>query len=81
MPFWIIQYVYMDANGEAGVSHTRIEASDKEAASKYANDAAPATEFMFTVHAESDEQFLGSTRQQALRLSGHESFESDLEED
>lgn len=71
MPRWIVQYVFPDDDGETRISHLTVEAESKEAAGTKAAEFAPAEEFVFSVHPETDEQFLGNVRQQALAMSGH----------
>ncbi len=70
MPRWTVQYVYLDDTGKTRVSLDTLEAETREDARNLAAERAPAAEFMITVHAESEEQLLGSVRHQALIMAG-----------
>lgn len=71
MPSWIVQYVYEGVEGEAEVSLTRVDAATKEEARDLAAKQAPGKDFVIaSVVPESDEQFLGTVKHQALVMSG-----------
>lgn len=70
MQNWIIQYVYATDKGENGVSIVEIEAENEAEAKKIAELKAVAEEYIFTVHPQSDEQFLGNVKHQANIMSG-----------
>jgi len=67
---WIVQYVYLDADGDTAVSTSRLHAPNRESAMKAAAGKAPAEEFTLTLQAETDDQHLGTVRHRALELSG-----------
>ena len=69
MPRWIIQYVYMDADGKTRVSLDTLAAPTRDEARDRAARGAPADEFLVTVQAESDEQYLGTVRHRAMTLA------------
>ncbi len=66
---WIAHYVYATADGEMLSTMKTIVASSYERAMDAAAQKAPAEEFVVSVHAESEDQFLGSVRHQAANMS------------
>lgn len=70
MQNWVIQYVYATEKGENGVSIVHIQAENEAEAKKIAEEKAIAKEYIFTVHPQSDEQFLGNVKHQANVMSG-----------
>lgn len=66
---WIAHYVFSTEEGEMRTAMKSIVASNYDAAMENAARRAPAEEFIVSVHAESDDQFLGAVRQQAAALS------------
>lgn len=66
---WVAQFVYPDAEGNAQVSLLNITAETREAAQAIAVRHAPAEEFMVSLHPQSEEQFLGQVRMQALNAT------------
>ncbi|MDV7340307.1 hypothetical protein RYZ26_11930 [Terasakiella sp. A23] len=71
MQNWVVQYVYATEKGENGVSIVHIAAEDEAAAKEIAQQKAMAEEYIFTIHPQSDEQFLGSVKHQANLLVGN----------
>ena len=63
---WIACYVYQAGDGKAGVLTKTIRAASMDAARQLALKLAPGEEFMLSMHAESDEQFLGQVRLTAM---------------
>jgi hypothetical protein len=63
---WIACYVYQAGDGKAGVMTKTISAASMDAARQLALKLAPCEEFMLSMHAESDEQFLGQVRLTAM---------------
>ena len=63
---WIACYVYQAGDGKAGVLTKTISAASMDAARQLALKLAPGEEFMLSMHAESDEQFLGQVRLTAM---------------
>ena len=71
MPGWIVQFVFEGPEGETEVSLTRIDAPTKEKAAELAAGMAPGENFVIaSVMPESEDQFLGTVKHQALKLSG-----------
>lgn len=70
MKNWIVQYVYATEKAEQGVSVVHIQAEDYETARQIAIAEAVAEEFIFTIHPQSEDQFLGSVRHQANMIVG-----------
>ena len=71
MPSWIVEFVFEGAEGGTEVSLTRVEAETREEATQLAAAKAPAEEFVIaSVVPESDDQFLGAVKHQAIVLSG-----------
>jgi hypothetical protein len=71
MPSWIVQFVFEGAEGDAEVSLTRVDAETKEEARDLAAKKAPGEDFVIaSVVPESDEQFLGTVKHQAIMMSG-----------
>lgn len=66
---WIAYYVYAAEDGEMRSSMKTIVASSYERAMDVAAKKAPAEEFVVSVHAESEDQFLGAVRHQAANMS------------
>ena len=65
----IAHYVYAAANGEMRSTMKSIVASSCDRAIEEASEKAPAEEFDVSVHAVSEDQFLGSERHQAVNMS------------
>lgn len=80
MQNWVIQYVYATDKGENGVSIVEIKAENETEAKKIAELKAVAEEYIFTVHPQSDEQFLGNVKHQANIMSGKADY-VEIEED
>ncbi len=59
---WIAHYLYQGADGEIRSMTTRLLAASRREAVDRAAEAAPAKDFVVQIHAESDEQFLGTVR-------------------
>lgn len=71
MPSWIVQFVFEGAEGGAEISLTRVDAETKEEARDLAAANAPGEAFVIaSVVPESDEQFLGTVKHQAMVMSG-----------
>tara|TARA_S200000501_G_scaffold348542_1_gene363826 strand:+ start:382 stop:666 length:285 start_codon:yes stop_codon:yes gene_type:complete len=65
----IAHYVYAAADGEMRSTMKSIVAPSYERAIEEASEKAPAEEFDVSVHAEREDQFLGSERHQAADMS------------
>ena len=65
----IANYVYAAADGEMRSTMKSIVASSYQRAIEEASEKAPAEEFDVSVHAEREDQFLGSERHQAADMS------------
>lgn len=70
MKNWIIQYVYATEKDEQGISILEITAKNEEEAKKIAAEKAVAPEYIFTVHEQSDDQYLGMVKNQANIMLG-----------
>lgn len=70
MTRWIVQFVYDGGEGKTQISHPKITVADKEEARELAAKVAPSGEYVFSIHSESDEQFLGAVRHKAMIISG-----------
>lgn len=67
---WRIQFIYQTADGETRITEETVTADSRDAASAIAAKIQPSEECVFSIHAESDEQFLNSVRVQALNRAG-----------
>ena len=67
---WHIQYIYQDGAGDVRMSEEVVVAETREQAAELAVRYRPTTECVFSVHPESDEQFLNAVRTQALGHAG-----------
>lgn len=67
---WIAHYIYATGNGTARTRTRKINADSYEAAVQFAAGNSPAEEFVVSVYPESDEQYLGLVRGDAMRMSG-----------
>ena len=65
----IAHYVYAAADGEMRSTMKSIVASSYDRAIEEVSEKAPAEEFDVSVHAVSEDQFLGSERHQAANMS------------
>lgn len=66
MTTWYAQYIYAEGTGRAAVQILTIHARSRDAALAVAQRSAPAEEFVLSLHPQSDEQFLGRVRLQAM---------------
>ena len=71
MPNWVVQYVFKGSGGETSISVSRVFAATEKEAREFAARIAPFEEFVLSVHPESEDQFLGTVKQQAKILSGY----------
>ena len=67
---WIAHYIFACEDGTARTRTRKINAESYDAAVQYAAGNSPAEEFVVSVYPESDEQFLGLVRGDAMRMSG-----------
>ncbi len=81
MKNWVVQYVYQTDKDENGISILHVQAETLEEAKEIAVQKAAAEEYIFTVHPQSDEQFLGNVRHQANMLVGKGEHGENLIED
>ena len=79
---WIAHYLYQGADGEVRSMTTRLLAASRREAVDLAAQAAPAEDFVVQIHAESDEQFLGTVRGTIAQSLDPKPFDpTDYEED
>ncbi len=71
---WIAHYVYEDTEGVVRTMTTQIGASSRGAAQDIAANAAPAKDFILTIHAQSSDQVLGTVRTEATKHFSPTSF-------
>lgn len=72
MARWQIQYIFLDEDGETRMTNQLTEAPDRDAARDLAQKLAPTKDCVFSVHPESDDQFLGNVRTQAMSQAGRD---------
>lgn len=72
---WLAYYVYPTPSGGAATAERTVRANDEAEARDRAAKMAPAEEFVLTLSPISDDQFLGTVRQRASRLSEDEPFD------
>lgn len=65
---WVASYIYKDAEGAARTGVRLITAKTEQEAHDYAAQNPPSDEFVVSLHPQSDDQLLGSVRQNASRL-------------
>lgn len=70
MATWIAQYVYLEKDGNTGVTTARITADSREEAMKKAAEKAVAADFALSVYLESSDQHLGAIRHRAMEMAG-----------
>ncbi|MEC8135179.1 MAG: hypothetical protein VX107_03365 [Pseudomonadota bacterium] len=66
---WIAHYVFASVDSEMRSAMQSIVAPTYETAMEAAAKLAPSEEFVVSIHEESEDQFLGSVRNQAASLS------------
>jgi len=67
---WIAQYVYLEKDGNTGVTTARITADSREEAMEKAAKSATAADFTLSVYLESSDQHLGAIRHRAMEMTG-----------
>ena len=77
MARWVVQYIYEDKDGSARFLFGKIDAPTLKEAKRLANDRAPVDEFVFSVHPQSDAQFLDQVKSKAMDLAGKTEREID----
>lgn len=70
MPRWRIQFIFQTASGETRITEETVNAENRDGAKAMAIKIQPSEECIFSVHPESDEQFLNSVRMEALGRAG-----------
>ena len=70
LAIWIAQYVYLEKDGNTGITTARITAGSREEAMKKAARTAAVADFALSVHPESSDQHLGSIRHRAMEMAG-----------
>ena len=71
MKNWVVQYVYATESSQQGLSISYIEAETYEDARVIAIEQAGAEEFIFTIHPQSEDQFLGTVKHHANMIAGN----------
>ncbi len=70
MATWIAQYVYLEKDGNTGVTTALITAGSREEAMRKAARTAAVADFALSVYLESSDQHLGSIRHRAMEMAG-----------
>lgn len=80
MKNWVIQYVYATDKTEQGVSISVVEAETYEDARDLAIKKAQAEEFIFTIHPQSEDQYLGAVKHKANIIAGNAETHDNIED-
>lgn len=67
---WRIQFIYQSSDGETRITEETVKAESRDAASAIATTIRPSTECVFSVHPESEDQYLNTVKLNALDRSG-----------
>ncbi len=65
---WIANYIYKDADGATRTDMRLVTAFTEDEAQEFAAQYPPAEEFVVSLHPQTEDQFLGSVRQNAAKL-------------
>ncbi len=65
---WVANYIYEGPDGQARTDMRLVTAYTEEEAHEFAVQYPPAAEFVVSLHPQTDDQFLGSVRQNAARI-------------
>ncbi len=70
LAIWIAQYVYLEKDGDTGITTARITAGSREEAMEKAAETAAVADFSLSVYPESSDQHLGAIRHRAMEMAG-----------
>lgn len=85
MQVWIVEYIY-DDDGSVRIKTAKVRAPDYETARQFAIGDAPGSDFVMSLHPESEDQFLGTPGIRAREMTGKVAHDvpdpdDDLEDD